>query len=362
MVDKILEFSLIKHSKEEIEAFQNKIINMKDARYIFLFSKYVNESNVELLSNEILKTNNKRYIHFFIRSISNINYEVFIQKIFEFNDSKLLFYVLYDTLSLPEKLITKIIKELYILNNKEYLIKSLYYYFKILKLKDNSVLDIFKKTLIENNINVSDVTFNNCDHILERIKSEMTQKHPINESLNYSNNCYKGRKKIIPDIIVCHITSSFEKAVQMFYDGTSDVSSHFVIGEKGQFKQIINLKDSAWANGTSLNQDSDVYYKFSTNDLIKTRTENANYYTFSIEHESLDGDLTENQYKRTLEIMKEIINFIKNEYNYDFIIDRNHIIGHSEINPIVRTICPGKKFPFNKLINDLLKWRNKKIV
>ena len=82
---------------------------------------------------------------------------------------------------------------------------------------------------------------------------------------------------------------------------------------------------------------------------------NANYYTYSIENESIDGSLTKEQYKATLKIMCNIIDYIKNEYGVDFKIDRNHIVGHQDINPIVRVSCPNDKFPLENLISDLNK-------
>ena len=78
-----------------------------------------------------------------------------------------------------------------------------------------------------------------------------------------------------------------------------------------------------------------------------------NYYTFSIERESFDGSLTKEQLQSSINVMKDIIKYLKDKYNYDFIIDRKHIIGHNEVNPIVRTKCPGKKFPYDIIINEL---------
>ena len=44
------------------------------------------------------------------------------------------------------------------------------------------------------------------------------------------------------------------------------------------------------------------------------------------------------------------ISFIANK---DFIIDRDHIVGHRDVDPIVKPSCPGDKFPFDRFINDL---------
>lgn len=91
--------------------------------------------------------------------------------------------------------------------------------------------------------------------------------------------------------------------------------------------------------GTSLNEDSDVYYKFSSSKLISNTKDNANYFTFSIKHESFDGSLTEKQFNSTVKVMKDI--------------DKDHIIGHNEVNPIVKPKCPGNKFPFDRIIQAL---------
>ncbi len=353
MVDRILDFSINEHTQEEVNNFQDEIISIGNPRYIFLFSKYIKKANIDLLSQSLLNTNDKRYIHFFVRTIRNINYEKFIDKILEYNDSKYLFYVAYDTSDLPEKYLIKICKKIYELNDKEYLSRLLYYYFYVLKLKNIEMFEIFKRVLKDYNIN--DVTLDNCCEILKLLEKQMIKKYN-NENVNkkeFCKNCYKGRKSIIPDMIVCHISSNYEKMINTFYDEKSEVSSHFVIATDGRIKQMVDLDDSSWANGTSLNQDSDVYYKFSTSKIVRDRKENANYYTFSIEHESIDGNLTNEQYDSTILVMKQIINYIKRKYNYDFQIDRYHIVGHNEVSPIVRTKCPGKKFPFDKIIKDL---------
>ncbi len=173
------------------------------------------------------------------------------------------------------------------------------------------------------------------------------------DNKGFSKNCYVGRKDYIPDMIVLHSTPSFVKGVNNFYDETKEVSAHFIINNDGDVKQIVSLDDSAWANGTSLNQDSDVYYRFAKNEIVKNRDYNANYYTFSIEHVSVDGELTDEQYASSKEVIKKIIKYIKEKYDYDFIIDDKHIVGHRDVNPIVRTVCPGNKFPMDRIIKEL---------
>lgn len=55
--------------------------------------------------------------------------------------------------------------------------------------------------------------------------------------------------------------------------------------------------------------------------------------------------------------------YIKNTYGVDFKIDEQHIehiVGHHDLNPIVRLSCPGDKFPIKEIIQDLKKIYSKK--
>ena len=51
--------------------------------------------------------------------------------------------------------------------------------------------------------------------------------------------------------------------------------------------------------------------------------------------------------------MKHIISELKRIYGTDFIVDGEHIIAHSDLNPTGRSGCPGKDFPFDRFISDL---------
>ena len=74
----------------------------------------------------------------------------------------------------------------------------------------------------------------------------------------------------------------------------------------------------------------------------------------------MDGSLTQKQYQTTLTLMCKIIDYIKNTYGVDFKIDEQHIVGHHDLNPIVRLSCPGDKFPIKEIIQDLKKIYSKK--
>ena len=166
-----------------------------------------------------------------------------------------------------------------------------------------------------------------------------------------SPNHYDGRKGWKPDIIVDHITGgTFTSAINTFMNKSCEVSSHFIVSKAGEIAQMVDLRNGAWCNGTSTSGDKRDYRK-ATNPLVRSRNANANYYTISIEHENMGGgNLTPAQLSATIELHKYIIEQVKSIYGTDIQADRQHIIGHYEINPITRPACPGASFPFDKII------------
>jgi hypothetical protein len=161
-----------------------------------------------------------------------------------------------------------------------------------------------------------------------------------------------------PDMIVMHVCEgSFAGSVSWLCNPISQASSHYVTGKNGELSQLVDLPMAAWCNGTSTVPTSGGFYGNSTNELVRTRATNANYYTISIENEGysykdLKGGLTEAQYITLLNLCKELIT------KYPAItIDRQHIIGHYEIAPSAKPNCPGINFPWDRLINDLKAWK-----
>lgn len=186
-------------------------------------------------------------------------------------------------------------------------------------------------------------------------------------SVSKSPNHYNGRNGWRPDVIVCHITEGgFNGAVSWLCNPASKASAHFVVGAKGEVAQLVDLKDAAWCNGNNIKDpNSRLYYRNALNALVRSRKDNANYYTYSIEHEGYSykdryGALTEEQYQASLATMKRIIQHMKEAYGVTFKPDREHLIGHYEIDPRGKPNCPapnkGKNFPFDRFIRDLQAW------
>jgi N-acetyl-anhydromuramyl-L-alanine amidase AmpD len=163
----------------------------------------------------------------------------------------------------------------------------------------------------------------------------------------------------IPDMICCHQTSGTKasSALNWFLDKLSFTSANFLVDQDGTIYQCVPINYGAWCNGNKIKlseiNESNHYTK-SLNPIIRSRKINANKYTVSIEfvHKGL-GDITDKQKESGLWLMKYIIAEIKRIYNYDFIIDRQHIIGHYEISPVKKAGCAGKLFPYDYFINGL---------
>lgn len=167
-----------------------------------------------------------------------------------------------------------------------------------------------------------------------------------------------SRKGWKPDMIVSHITEgAFAGSVNWLCNPKSEVSSHFVVSKKGEITQLVDIKEAAWVNGTSVSPEVKSYYGNSKLKLVRDRKTNANYYTIGIEHEGIysqgNGKLTPEQFNATVWLHKYIISEVKKIYNIDIPIDREHLVGHFEISPLTRTNCPGKAFQWDELVKEL---------
>ena len=185
----------------------------------------------------------------------------------------------------------------------------------------------------------------------------------------YSQNYTKGRKGEKPIIIVNHITEGYAMgSISWLCNPKSQASAHFVVTRLGKIYQLVDIQNTAWCNGTqSSSKYKKYYYKRSTNPIIRDKVINANLFTISIEHEGFsyqegEGALTDAQYKATLWLHGYIIDTVKRLYGYDISIDREHIIGHYEVAPKEKPSCPGKYFPWDRLIEDLKEMKGRDTV
>lgn len=159
------------------------------------------------------------------------------------------------------------------------------------------------------------------------------------------NNYYAGRdgQKVIA--ICDHIMAgSIESADSWFKSPGSQASAHFGVAKDGRIWQWVAEENAAWANGVvNLSAASPPW-------LVSAVAvhENPNNLTISIEHEGQPSDIMpEAQYQATLSLHRYLV------AKYAIKLDREHIIGHYQVDAVNRPDCPGPNYPWKRLMSDL---------
>lgn len=165
-------------------------------------------------------------------------------------------------------------------------------------------------------------------------------------------NFWSGRSGEPIVAIVNHVMGKSESGVpatmasteSWFSNPKSEVSAHYGVSRAGEIVQYVRDTDTAWANG--ILEDPDPTLPWLMDCVVKGV--NPNKRTISIEHEN-DGvmALTLDQLDATIWLHRTLCQ------TYAIIPDRIHIIGHSQITGRTRANCPGSRFPFGKIINEL---------
>ena len=179
----------------------------------------------------------------------------------------------------------------------------------------------------------------------------MTIKQYINQCPNHFN----GRKGNVPDMIVLHNTGGdkISSAHYWFLDKESETSAHFLVGLDGEVRQYVNIADGAWCNGTALDRVKPHFYGNASNGVVKSRSQNANLYTVSIEFVGNVGDrLNETQLETAVELIKYIRSEVEKIYGKQIPLNRLHIVGHYEIAPLPRSYW-GKNIQYSGILEQL---------
>lgn len=177
-----------------------------------------------------------------------------------------------------------------------------------------------------------------------------------------SPNRYNGRNGWKPDMICNHITQGrMPGCLSWLRNPASQASANFLIARNGTIYELVDIRDAAWCNGTTPQPNKRYYNGRSLLSTVRERNTNANYYTVSIEHEGMSGEpLTEEQYQSSLWLHKHITIEVKTLYDVDILVDREHIVGHYQIAPKEKPICPGDAFPWDRLMRDLARWKKER--
>lgn len=170
-----------------------------------------------------------------------------------------------------------------------------------------------------------------------------------------SNTNKTDRRRRIPEIIVNHISEgSMASMINWFTSPNNKVSSaHFGVSKKGEIYQFVKIEDCAWTNGLTSGIEN------ATAQLVLERGKDVspNWYSVSIEHEGVwsdtKGKLTPEQLEASKWLHRYIIDYVKNNFNYEIKPSRKTIVGHFEIDKKERPNCPGELFPFDEIISYL---------
>lgn len=156
-----------------------------------------------------------------------------------------------------------------------------------------------------------------------------------------SPNFNTGRSGYKPEIIVLHIMDgSLSGTDSWFASPASGVSSHFGVGFAGEIHQYVANLDTAWTQG---------HHEGATFKLYKPGI-NPNLYCLSIEHEGYDLSII---HEAQLDATVGLIKYLAGLYNIP--IDRDHIIGHYEVDPIRKPVCPATdKSVIDRIVHQCL--------
>ncbi|GHO44506.1 N-acetylmuramoyl-L-alanine amidase [Ktedonospora formicarum] len=163
---------------------------------------------------------------------------------------------------------------------------------------------------------------------------------------------YMSRNGWKPKWIICHGTAGFTTAQQVgnyFAQSSSQVSSHYVVGQDGTVVQCVDEQYAAWANGPITSGADSWWYSVG----------NPNWATISIEHVKPHTDnsdqLTDAQKAATFKLIKEIC--VRWNIPFHQANSNGGITGHFSTDPVNRSRCPGP-FPWNELfalgVDDML--------
>lgn len=135
-------------------------------------------------------------------------------------------------------------------------------------------------------------------------------------------------------------------------DGLSGdaVSVHFGISQTGRIVQVLNIFDTAFAQGRLSSVSWPRY--------AQMKQRNPNEYLISIEHEDklvTNAEWSEAMYQSDLRLKRWCIEECKRVHNLDLMrFGIDSLTGHYMFDPVNRAYCPGTGWPRERLFHDLV--------
>ena len=187
-----------------------------------------------------------------------------------------------------------------------------------------------------------------------------------------SPNFTRGRGGLIPDALVMHTTgNTTQSGTNTVLNGNSGVSYHFIITgadfaghgivpslKDGDVIQFVDIADTAWHSGiTAIVRNSGVF-RNKAHQVVQKRPQSPNSYTIGIGFGDMNRNnwgLTQAQIASAVSLILHIQSEVMQRFNYSIPLTREHIIGHNQVDPVNRPNCPGPRFPFDEIIENLLR-------
>ena len=121
----------------------------------------------------------------------------------------------------------------------------------------------------------------------------------------------------------------------------SKVSAHYAVGAKGEIYKYVDENDVAWAQGMVRSPSSKI--------VLSRPGVNPNSYCISIDCEGKDlAKVPDLEIKTLVSLIQDICT------RNNIPMDREHILGHYEINSVTRSHCPsGDRSIMDKIVSML---------
>lgn len=152
-------------------------------------------------------------------------------------------------------------------------------------------------------------------------------------------NHWTGRRGQRVGAIVLHISDVEGSPVGWFHDARSEVSSNYVVERDGTIVRVVAEADAAWANGWAQALGLERYLPNLSNPVIAGwwwAGVNPNLATISIEMQGRPGQaFPYSQWRSLVWLVADVAR------RHGLPLDREHVIGHYEIDSVTRSRCPS---------------------
>ena len=153
-----------------------------------------------------------------------------------------------------------------------------------------------------------------------------------------------GRNGYQPIAICDHIMQGHRAAYHQYLADPTRNAANYSVYQDGTIEQHVMDWDAAWCNGPMHKPDLNVPWIAH----CFARSINPNLMTLSIEHEGMSGvPLTEQQTEATVWLHQHLVS------KYHIPHDRQHIVGHYQIDSVNKRFCPGDAFPWDRILRSL---------